>query len=62
MTVEFDCCECGVAVISYAEDKPPEPPICCTCLMMPGWFNDPVLRGYLGKGRQWPHDYPNLQR
>jgi len=51
MTIEYDCCECHDHVVAITLDKPPEPPLCMACLVMPGWMDDPVLRGMLGKGR-----------
>lgn len=42
--VEFDCTDCGRHIIAITEDKPPEGPFCATCLHLPGWFRDPVLR------------------
>jgi hypothetical protein len=48
--VEFDCCECGRHIISfgYGSDRPPEPPLCAACLMLPGWPSIPELRERLG--------------
>jgi len=47
---EFDCCECGRHIISYGfgSDRPPEPPLCAACLMIPGWPSIPELRERLG--------------
>lgn len=51
MCAEFDCCECHVHVISYGSDRPPEPPLCAACLMLPGWMSDPKLCGTIGRYR-----------
>jgi hypothetical protein len=47
---EFDCCECGRHIISYGygSDRPPEPPLCAACLMLPGWPSIPELRKIFG--------------
>lgn len=50
MPCEFVCCECQASVVSFGADKPPEPPLCATCLHVPGWMNVPELRGLLGRG------------
>jgi hypothetical protein len=49
---EFDCCECGRHIISFGfgSDRPPEPPLCAACLMIPGWPSIPELRERLGYG------------
>lgn len=50
VTAEFDCCECGVHVYAICVDKAPDPPLCCTCLHVPGWMHDPRLREIFGHG------------
>jgi hypothetical protein len=47
MTTSYDCCECGIHVVSY-DDKPPDPRLCCACLHVPGWMHDPWLREVFG--------------
>ena len=46
--IEFDCCECQVHVVDVVHDTPPVPPLCATCLFLPGWHEDPALRQMLG--------------
>lgn len=46
--IEFDCCECRAHVVDVIKEAPPEPPLCATCLHMPGWYEDPALRRTLG--------------
>jgi hypothetical protein len=41
--IEFDCCECGRHIVAIVADKPPEPPLCVTCIYLPGWHEDPEL-------------------
>lgn len=55
--VEFDCCECGVHVFALCLDRAPEPPLCCTCLHLPGWHRDPQLRAIYDPWR--PADGPS---
>ena len=50
MPCEFDCCECPAHVIRYDLDAPPVPPLCGTCLWMPGWQSVPELREIFGDG------------
>lgn len=45
-SVEFDCCECGVHVVQMIEPAP-DPRLCCHCLHMPGWYDNPELRAAL---------------
>lgn len=47
--VEFDCCECRAHVVAIIPDKAPEPPLCATCLSLPGWHEDPHLRAVMGQ-------------
>lgn len=42
--VEFDCCECGDHIVAIVAEKVPEPPLCATCLYLPGWKENPKLR------------------
>ena len=49
MTVEFVCCECGRHIVAIAEDKPPTPPLCAACLMMPGWQDIPEIRAIIDR-------------
>jgi hypothetical protein len=42
--VEFDCCECGVHVVAIIDEVVPEPPLCATCLHLPGWHKDEALK------------------
>ena len=46
--IEFTCCECGTNVVDVSTDKRPEPPLCATCLHIPGWHEDGKLRAILG--------------
>jgi hypothetical protein len=32
MSCEYECCECGVRVVSVTTSLPPEPPLCGICL------------------------------
>ncbi len=52
---EFACCECGTHVVAVIHDKPPAPPLCATCLHIPGLHEDPQLREVLG-ARLLPDD------
>lgn len=45
--IEYDCCECKIHVVLITGDKAPEPPLCATCMMIPGWHEDPELRAIL---------------
>ena len=40
----FTCCECGREIIDFPGNAPRQPPLCCTCLFLPGWFRDPAVR------------------
>lgn len=56
---EFDCCECGAHVVAVIPEEPPEPPLCATCLHIPGWHEDGKLRAILGAHLppgEVPHD------
>lgn len=46
--IEFDCCECRTHVVAIVLEKPPEPPLCATCIALPGWYEDPIMRRMLG--------------
>lgn len=50
MPCEFDCSDCGVHVFEACADKPTVPPLCATCLHVPGWMNDQELRRIFGAG------------
>lgn len=50
MPADFICCECGAAVVDVIADVPPAPPLCATCLHLPGWHQVPELRATLGRG------------
>ncbi len=39
---EFDCCECGRHIVLIASALP-EPRLCATCMMIPGWFTYPDI-------------------
>lgn len=43
MSVQFTCCECRRSIIAIVLDKPPEPPLCCECIALPGWHEDSKL-------------------
>lgn len=43
---EFDCAECERHIIQFG-GLANEFCLCATCVMLPGWFNDPELRGIL---------------
>ncbi|MGF3028070.1 hypothetical protein ACQVP2_35445 [Methylobacterium aquaticum] len=44
MTAEFDCCECGHHTVLVGAGSVPAPPLCATCLTLPGWFRHPEAR------------------
>lgn len=46
--IEFDCCECQGHIVDIVRDAPPEPPLCATCIAIPGWHEEPELRRMLG--------------
>lgn len=43
MSSEFDCIECGRSIVRFGEDER-LPLLCGACMMLPGWFRDPILR------------------
>jgi hypothetical protein len=51
---EYVCCECDIEVINVTADLPPEPPLCATCLHLPGWQSDPRLYAIFA----WPNPQP----
>lgn len=54
MAVEFDCAECGAHVVQIVAEEMPKVALCCQCIALPGWFNDPTLVRMLDPGRQLP--------
>lgn len=42
---DFTCCECrrDITSIGIGCEKVPDPPLCVTCLMVPGWTRIPEL-------------------
>lgn len=51
MPCEFRCSDCGVYVYEFIADRPTEPPLCSTCLYVPGWQSNPQLRAIFDPGR-----------
>jgi len=45
---EFNCVECGVLVVDCTNEKQRNPPLCATCLFLPGWHEDRELRCTFG--------------
>lgn len=54
MPAEFDCAECGAHVVQIVADAPPQIALCCHCIWLPGWFNDPTLVRMLAPERLAP--------
>lgn len=48
---EFDCADCGRRVFSIGGT--PDESRCMTCVALPGWFRDPVLRAYFEPDGDW---------
>lgn len=49
---EFDCIDCGRHIVAICPSR--EAPVCTTCIMVPGWFNDPELRDLFLRTRDDP--------
>lgn len=43
---EFVCSECGQSIVAFIKTN--DFCLCVTCIMLPGWHTDPVLRAKLG--------------
>lgn len=45
--LEFDCGDCGRHIVFIIGELAPMPRLCAECIALPGWCNDPKLRGML---------------
>jgi len=52
--IEFECRGCDRHIVEVIAERVPEPPLCVTCLHIPGWTQDEALCAIFDPGRPWP--------